>query len=100
MKRPTPEEVTTYAFFIGFKLNGEHFCDYYESKGWLVGKAPMKDWKAAVRTWKHNSPSGAMVGARYDYEKGMARQEELDRIRQREMEKREKKAQELKLELL
>ena len=24
---------------------------YYESKGWLIGKTPMKDWKAAVRTW-------------------------------------------------
>jgi len=29
----------------------ERFFDFYESKGWLVGKAKMKDWKAAVRNW-------------------------------------------------
>ncbi len=27
------------------------FLDFYESNGWKVGKNPMKDWKAAVRTW-------------------------------------------------
>jgi hypothetical protein len=26
--------------------------DYYTSNGWMVGKNPMKDWKAAVRTWE------------------------------------------------
>lgn len=29
----------------------KNFVDYYESKGWLVGKAPMKDWEAAARRW-------------------------------------------------
>ena len=29
----------------------ENFVDFYTSKGWLVGKVPMKDWKAAVRGW-------------------------------------------------
>ena len=28
------------------------FLNYYESNGWKVGKNPMKDWKAAVRTWE------------------------------------------------
>lgn len=27
------------------------FFDFYESKGWLVGKSKMKDWKAAARGW-------------------------------------------------
>lgn len=35
------------------KPNVEEF-DYYESKGWKVGKSPMKDWKASVRTWEKN----------------------------------------------
>jgi hypothetical protein len=26
--------------------------DFYASKGWKVGNQPMKDWKAAVRTWE------------------------------------------------
>jgi hypothetical protein len=28
------------------------FWDFYESKGWVIGKSPMKDWRAAVRTWE------------------------------------------------
>jgi len=27
------------------------FIDYYEAKGWVVGKSPMKDWSSAVRNW-------------------------------------------------
>ena len=30
------------------------FVDYYESKGWLVGKAKMKSWKPALRNWQRN----------------------------------------------
>jgi hypothetical protein len=29
------------------------FIDYYQSVGWMIGKHKMKDWQAAVRTWKH-----------------------------------------------
>jgi len=32
------------------------FMDFYESKGWLIGKTKMKDWQAAVRTWEKNNP--------------------------------------------
>ncbi len=49
---PSPQEVTTYGESIGYTIDGQGFCDFYASKGWLVGKSPMKDWKAAVRTWK------------------------------------------------
>ena len=50
--RPTPEEVTEYGRSIGYDVDGAKFCDFYTSKGWKVGQTPMKDWKAAVRTWK------------------------------------------------
>jgi hypothetical protein len=54
--RPTASEVNEYAKEIGFiSLDGSYFFDHYESNGWLVGKNPMKDWKAAIRTWKRNS---------------------------------------------
>jgi hypothetical protein len=33
---------------------GDGFFDYYESKGWLVGKSPMKNWTAAMSTWRRN----------------------------------------------
>ena len=30
----------------------QQFFDFYESKGWMIGKNKMKDWKAAARRWK------------------------------------------------
>jgi len=50
--KPTPEEVAAYAKTIGFTLDGGAFCDFYESRGWRYNNTPIKDWKAAVRTWK------------------------------------------------
>lgn len=50
--KPSDQEVTAYGASIGFKIDGAAFCDFYKSKGWKVGNSPMKDWKAAVRTWK------------------------------------------------
>ena len=50
--KPSKTEVAEYAKTLGFDLDGSQFLDHYESKGWLVGKTPMKDWKACVRTWK------------------------------------------------
>lgn len=49
---PTVEEVDAYAKEKGYAgFSAQRFVDYYESKGWVVGKSPMKDWKAAVRGW-------------------------------------------------
>lgn len=53
--RPNSKEINEYAKSIGFELHGDQFFDHYEARGWLIGKNPMKDWKAAVRTWKRNS---------------------------------------------
>lgn len=49
---PTPEQVAGYSAHIGYPLAGAEFCDFYAAKGWMVGKAKMKDWQAAVRNWK------------------------------------------------
>ena len=51
MKRPTVEEVQEYISMNNYAVNAERFVDYYESNGWKVGRNPMKDWKACVRTW-------------------------------------------------
>jgi hypothetical protein len=53
--RPSVETISTYANELGFVLDANHFYDHYEARGWMIGKNPMKDWKAAVRTWKRNS---------------------------------------------
>ena len=48
---PTPKEVEDYALSQGHRLDGQRFCDYYDARGWLVGKSPMQNWRAAVRLW-------------------------------------------------
>ena len=48
---PTLEEVQTYCKEKGYAIDPGRFVDYYTSNGWRVGKNPMKDWKAAVRSW-------------------------------------------------
>ena len=56
---PTMEEVAAYCSERGNSVDAERFCSFYQSNGWKVGKNPMKDWKAAVRTWeKRDAQSG------------------------------------------
>lgn len=52
---PSIEHITNYCCERNNKINPESFFDYYESKGWMIGKNKMKDWKAAIRTWERNS---------------------------------------------
>lgn len=52
---PSLEEVTAYCKERNNSVNPESFIDFYESKGWCIGKNKMKDWKAAVRTWEKRS---------------------------------------------
>lgn len=54
-KKPTLEEVKQYCEERGNNINAEVFIDFYEANGWVQGKnKPLKDWKAAVRTWENN----------------------------------------------
>lgn len=58
--KPTVEQIDEYVKQNGYHIDAEAFFNYYESKGWVVGKSPMKNWQAAVRTWektwKNNHP--------------------------------------------
>jgi len=49
---PTLEEVKAYCIERKNKVDAEKFIDFYESKGWMVGKNKMKSWEASVRTWE------------------------------------------------
>lgn len=52
---PTLEEVAAYCRERGNRIDPERFIDYYTANGWVQGKGkPIKDWKAAVRTWERN----------------------------------------------
>ena len=50
---PKASEVEAYCLERGNGIDPVAFVDFYEAKGWCVGKTPMKDWKAAIRTWEH-----------------------------------------------
>ena len=52
MTPPTLEEVEAYCRERGNNVDAAYFCDYYQSKNWMVGKSPMSNWHAAVRTWE------------------------------------------------
>lgn len=49
---PTVGEVQAYCDSRGSRIDAQGFVDFYQSKGWKVGKNAMKDWRAAVRTWE------------------------------------------------
>ena len=48
---PTFEEVQSYIQEKGYSVDAEAFIAFYESKGWMVGKNKMRDWRMAVVTW-------------------------------------------------
>jgi uncharacterized protein YdaU (DUF1376 family) len=52
--RPTLADVVEYCLERKNSVNPKQWFDYYVSNGWKVGRNPMKDWKAAVRTWERN----------------------------------------------
>lgn len=73
--RPSVEDVSEYIAEKGYTVDAQHFIDYYEANGWKVGRNPMRDWRAAVRTWqqreqadtrttgKPQQPDGVTLGA-------------------------------------
>lgn len=52
---PTLDEVEQYCLERANGIDAQTFIDFYESKGWMIGKNKMKDWKAAVRTWERKN---------------------------------------------
>lgn len=51
-QKPSLDDIRQYCISLGNNVDPEQFFNFYESKGWVVGKSPMKDWRAAVRTWE------------------------------------------------
>lgn len=55
---PTPEEVKSYCAERQNRVDPEKWLAHYEANGWRVGRNPMKDWRAAVRTWEKSEFNG------------------------------------------
>ena len=77
--KPTVDEIKSYCLERKNGVDAQHFYDFYESKGWMVGKNKMKDWKACVRTWERNNNvcganSVATAQDYFDYAEELRRQ--------------------------
>ena len=74
---PVPEEVEEEGKGLGYDVDGEKFCEFYGSKGWMVGKSKMKNWVMALnrackdgwclRTKKKESPLEEMQRKQKEY---------------------------------
>ena len=53
-KKPSLEEVMSFSQEAGLNVDVQYFYNYYEANGWYIGKRPIRDWKAAVRSWESN----------------------------------------------
>jgi hypothetical protein len=62
------DEVAAYCEERGNGIDAQSFVDFYASKGWVVGKSPMKDWKAAVRTWERSDSRSSKSKAVSSYD--------------------------------
>ena len=60
--KPTVAEVAEYCKERGNSVDPGQFVDFYESKGWMVGKNPMKCWQSAIRTWERTDAKNRRTG--------------------------------------
>ena len=51
---PSLEEIKEYCLQRKNGVDANTFYNFYESKGWMIGKNKMKNWKAAIHTWEKN----------------------------------------------
>ena len=82
---PELSEVQNYIIEQKFKVDAQAFINFYSSKGWMVGKNKMKDWKAAVRTWGKNS-KGENNGQQTITSRAKQHQDKLREIAERDIE--------------
>lgn len=94
---PTLEEVEAYCEERDNGIDPQSFIDFYESKGWYVGKNKMKNWEAAVRNWERNDRKQTQQPKKETKEEKMdrimkwaAEQDRLDEERKRNEQNRNK----------
>lgn len=85
---PSLEEVREYCLERGNNVDPERFCDFYDSVGWKVGNKPMKDWKAAVRTWERREEPKARSGTTNNFKNFEERKTNLDLLEEQYFRKK------------
>lgn len=79
---PSVDDVSEYISENRYPVDPERFVDFYESKGWMVGKTKMKDWKAAVRTWSKRNENTSKPSGTDPNERGISGAERTRRARE------------------
>ena len=62
---PTVDEVREYCLARKNGIDPQEFVDYYAARGWMLGKAKMKDWKDEKRRkgGNHDQPERYFTAA-------------------------------------
>lgn len=85
---PSVDDVLTYLQDIAYPIDAGHFVDFYQARGWKIGKGtPMKDWKSAIRNWKREGwgkrVDGVPLSAQRSQQASLgALQVQLEKVRQ------------------
>lgn len=85
--KPTFADVRAYCTERKNNVSPNAWLNHYESNGWRVGKNPMKDWKAAIRTWETNGSNGNAKNQHDNRSRAQRVSDELDRIGKASLER-------------
>ena len=77
---PSLDEVRDYIIEKHYRVDSFQFIDFYQSKGWMVGKNKMKDWKACVRTWEKRDNGTSGQGQNTGFDKRSRAQKVSDKL--------------------
>ena len=79
--KPSVQEVADYCRERLNHVDAQTFFDFYEAKGWMIGKEKMRDWKAAVRTWERRDRASPTQGNAFNnIPHNVYTEEELERL--------------------
>lgn len=85
--KPTFAEVAAYCRERGNAVHPDAWLNHYDSNGWRVGKNPMKDWKAAIRTWETNGSNGNAKTQHDNRSRAQRHSDKLDEIARASIER-------------
>lgn len=80
-EKPSLQAVADYCRERHNNVDAQTFVDFYEAKGWMIGKEKMRDWKAAVRTWeRRDRASPTKPNAFNNFHQNAYTEEELEKL--------------------
>lgn len=86
---PSLQEVRNYVDEKNYSIDSDQFINFYESKGWMVGKNKMKSWQACVRTWEKRENDKQNTGRTDKRSRAKKVSDELDNIAKAAIERGE-----------